>query len=699
MHSEAQYRMEPDVFIELEIGVQRIMPFINENADDLSFAVTPIAANHCPGAVCYLFEGYFGRFLCTGDFRYKRGLFDGHNVIDVDRLYLDDTYCSPRFNRFLTTSECASEIGRIIGLEENRHCRFMIAVDTLGKEDVFIALSSLLDTLIVVNPDRYKRLQSLLDHENVARYFTTDVENGYILMVNKREISLRNLDRLNEKLLKSQLTRTQFVGILPSGWSIGKNPKKTSAAGSRLYTVTYSAHSSFEELCDAVQYIKPRSIIPIVADHGSRAPGCFTQFMSLEKPKYFAIPPLIQGILNGKRNMATIAVQHLSKNNRVITRKTGKRKVVSSLVGTRKKVKGFRFQNVKSSNSSKSLESSKSPNIVSDEDLENVSAPKRHEIIDLLTPPKRDRTPYIKPKSDWTMENDDKFMSADILTQDVDLVLTPIDTNQSVIVRNSINDREDDHKKEDSVDSNASIVSEPMASTNPTPSQCLRSRSARKRKRSSLEQDSGSEIGMSMISDLRAMSPESMFKPRTKRKRRLVPVDTQFGDEDGVYHWGDVGDGDEWKEMIGGAEGEGEGVMEMKVRSALMSAKKRKKKKKRRISSVGLDEEDFSGVEASQILDDIPTLSVCGIPDDGEWQNGNQFVATLSGTDGEDSDFEDENLLNDVCTQLFDDGLSTEDNEVDDAVSVSDGDEEESDEFVTQRSRLKKRSALDMQDT
>ena len=28
------------------------------------------------------------------------------------------------------------------------------------------------------------------------------------------------------------------------------------------------------------------------------------------------------------------------------------------------------------------------------------------------------------------------------------------------------------------------------------------------------------------------------------------------------------------------------------------------------------------------------------------WQNGNQFVATPSGTDGEDSDFEDENLLN-----------------------------------------------------
>ena len=63
-------------------------------------AVTLMEANHCPGAVMFLFEGSFGRILYTGDFRYQAAhpcfrepcfqrLWDG---LLLDAVYLDNTY-------------------------------------------------------------------------------------------------------------------------------------------------------------------------------------------------------------------------------------------------------------------------------------------------------------------------------------------------------------------------------------------------------------------------------------------------------------------------------------------------------------------------------------------------------------------------------------------------------------------------------
>jgi DNA cross-link repair 1B protein len=48
--------------IELEMGMTHMMSL----GEDESFNVTLIDANHCPGAIMYLFEGYFGHVLATG---------------------------------------------------------------------------------------------------------------------------------------------------------------------------------------------------------------------------------------------------------------------------------------------------------------------------------------------------------------------------------------------------------------------------------------------------------------------------------------------------------------------------------------------------------------------------------------------------------------------------------------------------------
>ena len=54
--------------VELEYDQPAIV-FVDGHGGRVPITVTPIDAHHCPGSAMFLFEGYFGTILHTGDFR------------------------------------------------------------------------------------------------------------------------------------------------------------------------------------------------------------------------------------------------------------------------------------------------------------------------------------------------------------------------------------------------------------------------------------------------------------------------------------------------------------------------------------------------------------------------------------------------------------------------------------------------------
>ena len=88
--------VDPELIVGLELNTAHVMSLDIEE----TFNATLIDANHCPGAVMYLFEGYFGSVLATGDFRYTHTMFVDTPLAaaaEIETCYLDNTYLHPMF--------------------------------------------------------------------------------------------------------------------------------------------------------------------------------------------------------------------------------------------------------------------------------------------------------------------------------------------------------------------------------------------------------------------------------------------------------------------------------------------------------------------------------------------------------------------------------------------------------------------------
>ena len=103
--------------------------------------VTPIDANHCPGAVIFLFELPDGRVaLHTGDFRYQPAM-ASHPALSgrrLDLLYLDTTYADPQYTFPTQQAAVAEVVLQCRLLQASSRTLILFGAYSIGKERVYL---------------------------------------------------------------------------------------------------------------------------------------------------------------------------------------------------------------------------------------------------------------------------------------------------------------------------------------------------------------------------------------------------------------------------------------------------------------------------------------------------------------------------------------------------------------------------------
>uniref|UniRef100_A0A8C8W4A7 5' exonuclease Apollo n=1 Tax=Peromyscus maniculatus bairdii TaxID=230844 RepID=A0A8C8W4A7_PERMB len=230
----------------LEIGESHVLPL--DEIGQETMTVTLIDANHCPGSVMFLFEGYFGTILYTGDFRFTPSMLKEPALIlgkQIHTLYLDNTNCNPALV-LPSRQEATRQIVQLIRQFPQHHIK--IGLYSLGKEVLLEQLALEFRTWVVLSPRRLEVVQLL----GLADVFTVQEKDGRIHAVDRMEVCHSAMLRWN---------RTHpTIAILPTS-------RKIRSPHPDIHTIPYSDHSSYSELRAFVAALRPCRVVPIVRQH------------------------------------------------------------------------------------------------------------------------------------------------------------------------------------------------------------------------------------------------------------------------------------------------------------------------------------------------------------------------------------------------------------------------------------------------
>ncbi|KAG2253474.1 hypothetical protein Bca52824_083610 [Brassica carinata] len=237
--------------------------------------VVLIDANHCPGAVQFLFKTKDGseRYIHTGDFRFCDSMrsdpFLG-GFVGCDGVFLDTTYCNPKFV-FPTQQESVDYVISAIDKidEMNKKVLFLVATYVVGKEKILIEIAKRCNRKIFVEARKMSILNVLGCGE--SGMFTEDKEESHVHVVGWNVLGETwpyfrpNFVKMNEIMVEKGYDKV--VGFVPTGWTyeVKRNKFAVKVKDSmEIHLVPYSEHSNYDELREYIKLLKPKTVIPTV---------------------------------------------------------------------------------------------------------------------------------------------------------------------------------------------------------------------------------------------------------------------------------------------------------------------------------------------------------------------------------------------------------------------------------------------------
>lgn len=245
--------------------------------------VTLVDANHCPGAVQFLFkvpgkdqEG-FEMYIHTGDFRYHSSMKEDGLIsqfVGCDAIFLDTTYCNPKF-LFPSQQESIDHIVSVIKriredfMIQEKSVLFLVATYVVGKERILLEIAQRCKRKVHVDGRKMEVLRVLGHGESGV--FTEDENESDVHVVGWNVLGETwpyfrpNFVRMKEIMVERGYSKV--VGFVPTGWTYEVKRHKFSVRSKdscEIHLVPYSEHSNYDELREYVKFLRPKRVIPTV---------------------------------------------------------------------------------------------------------------------------------------------------------------------------------------------------------------------------------------------------------------------------------------------------------------------------------------------------------------------------------------------------------------------------------------------------